>query len=164
MTLSETADGDAELVSEGDVPLENVTVYVDSYPEEFRAVVTADHRVVVGHDDFGMEMTVASRLETGELVPVRGGRPQLVVGESVALIGTGLAARSPIETWIYSVPRQLGVKETTPQGRVDAEFEVPADQAPGPHDLRIRVVLSNGRSALISIPVDVVVAVPEMTI
>jgi len=164
MTLSETADGDAELVSEGDVPLENVTVYVDSYPEEFRAVVTADHRIVVGHDDFGVEMTVASRLETGELVPVRGGRPQLVVGESVALIGTGLAARSPIETWIYSVPRQLGVKETTPQGRVDAEFEVPADQAPGPHDLRIRVVLSNGRSALISIPVDVVVAVPEMTI
>ncbi|MBM3798610.1 MAG: hypothetical protein FJW18_00845, partial [Actinobacteria bacterium] len=161
---NETVDGDAELLSEGDIPLENVIVYVDSYPEEFRAVVTADHRIVVGHDDFGVEMAVASRLESGEFVPVRDGRPQLVVGQSVALIGTGLAARSPIETWIYSAPRQLGVKETTPQGRVDAEFEVPADQITGAHDLRIRVVLSNGRSALISIPVDVVVAVPEMTI
>lgn len=161
---TETVSSDAELVSEGDSTLNSVTVYVDSYPEEFRAVVTADHRIVVGHDDFGVEMTVASRLDSGVVVPVQGGRPQLVVGQTVTLTGTGLAARSPIETWIYSVPRQLGVKETTPQGRVDAEFEVPADQLPGPHDLRIRVVLSNGRSALISIPVDVVVAVPELTI
>jgi len=161
---TETVSSDAELVSEGDSTLNSVTVYVDSYPEEFRAVVTADHRIVVGHDDFGVEMTVASRLDSGVVVPVQGGRPQLVVGQTVTLTGAGLAARSPIETWIYSVPRQLGVKETTPQGRVDAEFEVPADQLPGPHDLRIRVVLSNGRSALISIPVDVVVAVPELTI
>jgi hypothetical protein len=45
-------------------------------------------------------------------------------------------------------------------GRVEARFDVPDDQLAGRHDLRMRIVLSSGRSALISIPVDVVTSVP----
>ena len=153
----------ADLVNNADRPVSDVSVYVDSYPEQFEAHEFADHRVLIANEDLGVALTVGSIIDGDKAVPLRNGRIQLVLGHEVRLSATGLAGQSPIETWIHSDPRQIGSDVTTPDGQVDANFEVPADQPVGQHELRLRVILSDGRSALVTIPVDVVATVPEET-
>ncbi|MEY3493777.1 MAG: hypothetical protein RL413_1195, partial [Actinomycetota bacterium] len=154
-------DPNAELVTDSGRSLVDVIVDVDSYPTVFEARVRSDHRVVLSHDEFEVELIVGSVLSTGEGVPLNNDNLQVVVGEHVEISGQGLAGGSPIETWIYSVPRRLGVAEATRSGSVDTLFDVPSDQLPGRHDLRIRLVLGNGKSALVSLPIEVVPTVPE---
>ncbi|MEN9823276.1 MAG: hypothetical protein RLZ04_1702, partial [Actinomycetota bacterium] len=138
----------------------DIVVDVDSYPEVFEVVSTPDHGLVVANDELGVRLVMSSILENGERVPLEAGNLRLVIGQHLDLVGEGLASRSEIETWLFSTPRQLGVGKVESNGRVVARFDVPDDQLAGRHDLRMRIVLSSGRSALISIPVDVVASVP----
>lgn len=151
------------LVANSDKPIADVVVYVDSYPEPFEAHERVGHQVLISNSELGVALTLGSVVDGDEAVPLEEGRIQLVLGESVRLAASGLAGQSPIETWIHSEPRQIGSDQTTPDGFIDATFEVPADQLVGAHELRIRLILGDGRSALVTIPVDVVETVPSQT-
>ncbi|MEY3680473.1 MAG: hypothetical protein RL547_1086, partial [Actinomycetota bacterium] len=144
-------------------PLGEVVVDVDSYPYVFERVVLPGHQVVVMNEILGVFLSVASVLADGDVVPLDDERLNLVIGHEVEISGEGLAAGSPIETWLFSTPRQLGVGEVTSQGRVDALFPVPKGQPLGDHELRIRVMLTNGKSALVTLPVAVVPSVPQQS-
>ena len=149
-----------ELVTNSGTSLGTVIVDVDSYPFVFETVLLPDQRVVVTNHELDAHLKVSSVLSDGEVVPVGSDRLVLVAGQSVQIGGDGLAAGSMIDTWLFSTPQQLGVGQVTSQGWIEVTFPVPDDQPLGSHDLRIRVTLANGQTALVTLPVSVVATAP----
>ena len=140
--------------------LDDVMVDVDAYPYVFESAALPDHRIIVMNEDLGVHLTFSSVLLDGVVLPIDGNGLVLVAGQSVQIGGEGLEAGSMIDTRLFSTPQQLGVGQATSQGQIDATFPVPDDQPLGSHDLRIRVTLANGQTALVTLPVLVVATAP----
>ena len=158
------SSGSIDLVASTGTTLSPVVVDVDSYPFMFDTVLLPDQRVMVKNDDLGAYLMLSSVLSDGGVVPVGEDRLRLVTGHMVRISGEGLAAGSPIETWLFSTPQQLGAGSVSSQGRIDVTVPVGDDLPLGDHELRIRFTLNDGQSALVTVPVVVAATAPGQSL
>lgn len=72
--------------------------------------------------------------ETGSVIAV--------IGQSLAVTGTGFRSNSPVNVWIFSNPRNFGTVMTDANGSFSAEVLMPDNIAPGNHTVQV-----NGQNA-----------------
>jgi hypothetical protein len=70
--------------------------------------------------------------EDGNLLPPN---PELVRGETIALLVGGFGAGADVDVTLNSTPRDLGTITADGDGIVEFEFSVPGDLEAGPHSL-----------------------------
>ena len=100
------------------------TIVMSSAKENFSLAMSAI--------DSGGEPAKVS--ETGSIIAV--------IGQSLALTGTGFRSNSSVNVWMFSNPRNFGTVMTDANGSFAAEVSMPDNIAPGDHTVQV-----NGQNA-----------------
>lgn len=86
----------------------------------------------------------------------------LVTGGSLDTSGSGFAASSIVEVWLFSEPRLLGLARVDASGRFQAGFDLPTELVAGDHRVQVEGMNPQGRPRVIGLGV-VVAAGSEPT-
>jgi hypothetical protein len=134
--------------------------------------------VVVADDDHGNSGAGSTSVMSGKIpgaaapaaVPAASGTmsspsgavSSLAAGQSVTLTGSGYAANSTVDLYVYSTPRKIGTVTTDAEGGFTVTVTVPADLAPGAHHLVAAGVDPSGALRYLRVDVTVTQAAGQL--
>jgi hypothetical protein len=114
-------------------PSNRIIVFVDG--EKTDALITnTDRKVTVSVA--GAKIVLSATAPDGTMINVDSdGVLEVKPGSTVSTASTGFAAYSPVETWCYCTPTQLGSETTNGIGATQAAYPLPTAVTTGSHHL-----------------------------
>ena len=114
-------------------PSNRIIVFVDG--EKTDALITnTDRKVTVSVA--GAKIVLSATAPDGTMINVDSdGVLEVQPGSTVSTASTGFAAYSPVETWCYCTPTQLGSETTNGIGATQTAYPLPAAVTTGSHHL-----------------------------
>lgn len=117
-------------------PSNRIIVFVDG--EKTDALITSTNRKVTV-SAAGASIVLSGTAPDGTMINVDSdGVLEVRPGSTVSAASTGFAAYSPVETWCYCNPIQLGTETTNGIGSTKAAYPLPTSATTGTHHLVVQ--------------------------